>query len=86
MGAMWRPRVLPSTDACACAGGFESHLRGQEGFGPQSIGRQTCGQERGRFRNFGTLGWYMRAVGGRSLSGGVEVAAEVVEGMEGEWR
>ena len=79
-------RVLPSPDACECAGGFESLLRGQEGFEPQSMGRRACGQERGAFRNFGILGRYTRAVGGMSLRGGVEVAASRVKGMEEKWR
>ena len=67
VGAMWRPRVLPSTDACACAGGFESLLRGREGFEPQSNGQCACEHARSGKREIWDFGPARRAVRGGSI-------------------
>jgi hypothetical protein len=67
VGAMWRPRVLPSTDACACAGGFESLLRGREEFEPQSNGQCACEHARSGKREIWDFGPARRAVRGGSI-------------------
>ena len=42
MGALWRPRVLPSAEPRASAGGFERLLHEREGFEPETSGQLVC--------------------------------------------